>query len=44
MPRLKEPGRGDLLARVRIVLPTRLTTRERQLFEEMRKIRATTAV
>jgi DnaJ-class molecular chaperone len=41
MPHLKGPKgkRGDLLARVRIVLPTGLTPRERELFEELRRLR-----
>ncbi|MGQ0570139.1 MAG: DnaJ C-terminal domain-containing protein [Armatimonadota bacterium] len=32
-------GRGDLYVRVRVVVPTRLTERERELFEELRKAR-----
>jgi DnaJ-class molecular chaperone len=41
MPHLKGPPgtRGDLLARARIALPTNLTPRERQLFEELRALR-----
>ena len=42
MPHLKGPKgkRGDLLARARIALPTELTARERELFEELRRLRA----
>ncbi len=40
MPRLGSPGRGDLYAKVRVVLPTGLSQRERQLFEELRALRA----
>ncbi|HET7094874.1 MAG TPA: J domain-containing protein [Thermomicrobiales bacterium] len=41
MPKLKGPkgARGDLLARVRIVIPTRVSERERQLYEELRALR-----
>ncbi|MBA3417055.1 MAG: DnaJ domain-containing protein [Chloroflexia bacterium] len=41
MPKLKGPKgeRGDLLARARIVVPTRLTERERELFAELRQLR-----
>lgn len=40
MPRLKggKGARGDLLARVRVVVPTDLTDRERALVEELRAI------
>jgi curved DNA-binding protein len=40
MPRLRGEGRGDLYVRVRIVVPTGLSARERQLFEELRKARS----
>jgi DnaJ-class molecular chaperone len=41
MPRLKsgKNERGDLLARARIVLPTKLTERERELFGQLRDLR-----
>lgn len=39
MPRPRGAGRGDHLVRVRVVLPTKLTARERQLFEELGKTR-----
>jgi len=40
MPRLKggKTERGDLLARARIVLPTKLTERERALFQQLRDL------
>jgi curved DNA-binding protein len=41
MPKSRGPasGRGDLYVRVKVVVPTGLTTRERELFEELRKAR-----
>ncbi|MFO8011438.1 MAG: DnaJ C-terminal domain-containing protein [Dehalococcoidia bacterium] len=40
MPKLNKKGeRGDLFAKVRIVLPTNLTERERKLFEELKSLR-----
>ncbi|MFQ5879523.1 MAG: DnaJ C-terminal domain-containing protein, partial [Dehalococcoidia bacterium] len=33
MPHLDEKGKGDLYAKVKVVLPTQLSERERQLFE-----------
>jgi DnaJ-class molecular chaperone len=45
MPRLdgKAKARGDLLAKVRVVLPQQLTDRERELFEALRAERDKTA-
>jgi curved DNA-binding protein len=40
MPRLGGAGRGDLYATAKAVLPTALTDRERQLFEELARQRA----
>jgi DnaJ-class molecular chaperone len=40
MPRLRGGGQGNLLARVRVVLPTRLSPKERELFEELHRERA----
>lgn len=39
MPLLKEPSRyGDLYAKVEVRLPTQLTPRQRELFEELRRL------
>ncbi|MDI3340202.1 MAG: DnaJ C-terminal domain-containing protein [Sphaerobacter sp.] len=38
MPALKGGERGDLLVRVKVVLPTRLTAEERALFERLREL------
>lgn len=35
MPRLRRGGRGDLIAHVDVVVPTSLTDRQRELFEEL---------
>jgi DnaJ-class molecular chaperone len=40
MPRLRGGGQGNVLARVRVVLPTRLSQRERELFEALHAERA----
>ena len=41
MPRLGEPnGRGDLYAEVKVVLPQQLSTKERELFQELASLRA----
>jgi DnaJ-class molecular chaperone len=42
MPKLRgrKGERGDLLARARIVTPTSLSDRERELYEELRSIRS----
>jgi molecular chaperone DnaJ len=37
-PRLKGSGRGDVLARLRVAVPTRLKKRERELLEELQKV------
>jgi molecular chaperone DnaJ len=39
MPHLDAKGRGDLYARVRVVLPEKLSDRERELFEQLREER-----
>lgn len=36
MPHLNGSGKGDLYAKVKVVLPTRLSEREKTLFEELR--------
>ena len=38
MPILNKEGRGDLFAKVRVVLPEHLTPRTRELFEELRSL------
>jgi molecular chaperone DnaJ len=38
MPHLNGSGKGDLYAKVRVVLPTRLSDREKKLFEEIRDL------
>lgn len=40
MTRLQGEGRGDLYAKVRVVLPTNLSSRERELVQEMAKLRS----
>jgi len=39
MPHLGNSSRGDLLAKVRVVLPTRLSAREKELFERLGELR-----
>jgi len=40
MPNLKDPQkRGDLYAKVKVRLPQKLTSRERDLFEELKRLR-----
>ncbi|MDR7518896.1 MAG: DnaJ C-terminal domain-containing protein [Armatimonadota bacterium] len=39
MPRARGDGRGDLYVRVRVTTPTRLTRRERELLEELQRLR-----
>ena len=39
MPRLDAKGKGDLYARVSVVLPEKLSDRERELFEKLREER-----
>jgi len=39
MPHLGNSSRGDLLARVKVVLPTRLSPQEKELFEQLSKLR-----
>jgi DnaJ-class molecular chaperone len=38
----KSGGRGDLLANVTPIIPTRLSARERELFEELQRLSAKT--
>ena len=39
MPHLGKTGHGDLIAKVNITLPTRLTEKEKELFTELAKLR-----
>ena len=39
LPKLRGGGRGDLYAKVRVLLPTNLSSRERELFAELRALR-----
>jgi len=39
MPHLGSSSRGDLMARVKVVLPTKLTAEEKKLFEQLKKVR-----
>jgi len=40
LPRLRGRGKGDLVARLRVWTPTRLSAREKQLFEELNGLEA----
>lgn len=44
MPRVRGDGNGNLYARMRVVLPTQLSARERELFEELARSRDERAV
>jgi DnaJ-class molecular chaperone len=39
VPRARGDGRGDQFVRVKVVVPTGLSARERELFEELRRLR-----
>ena len=39
MPHLGDATRGDMLARVNVILPTRLTTEEKDLFRRLAELR-----
>ncbi len=40
MPHLGNTARGDLFAKVKVVLPTRLSPQEKQLFEQLKALRS----
>jgi len=39
MPRLGNNTKGDLFARVSVVLPTRLSAKEKELFQQLKSLR-----
>ena len=39
MPRLGKTGSGDLIAHVKVILPTKLTPEEKRLFESFKELR-----
>jgi len=39
MPHLGNSSRGDLLAKVKVVLPTKLSPKERELFKQLKELR-----
>jgi len=39
MPHLGNSSRGDLLARVKVMLPTKLTDEEKELFQKLGRLR-----
>jgi len=41
MPHLGNSSRGDLFARVNVVLPTKLSDREKELFKQLNELRST---
>ena len=38
MPHVQEDGAGDLYAKVKVMVPKQLSTRERELIEELQQI------
>jgi DnaJ-class molecular chaperone len=42
MPHLKGGGAGDEFVKVQIVMPSGLSPKEKELFEELKKLRAET--
>jgi DnaJ-class molecular chaperone len=39
MPHLGNADRGDLYAKVKVVLPTKLSKKEKEMFEELKALR-----
>ena len=39
MPMMGDTAKGDLIAKVKVVLPENLTDREKELFKELQKLR-----
>jgi DnaJ-class molecular chaperone len=39
MPHLGKTGRGDLLAKVNVIIPTKLTEKEKELFRQLNQLR-----
>ncbi len=39
MPKMGENSKGDLFAKVKVILPEKLTPREKELFQELKKLR-----
>jgi len=39
MPKLKDGGRGNLYAKVRVTIPEQMSDRERELLEQIKKLR-----
>jgi DnaJ-class molecular chaperone len=39
MPKLNDTARGDMLAKISVVLPVNLNEKERSLFEQLRNLR-----
>jgi len=41
LPHLGNSSRGDLLAKVKVVLPTKLSSKEKELFKQLKELRPT---
>ena len=39
MPHLGNSSRGDILAKIKVVLPTKLSTEEKELFKQLSELR-----
>jgi len=40
MPRLGKSSRGDMLAKVKVVLPDKLSVKEKELFQQLKELRS----